>query len=213
VATADLWFDPICPWAWVVSRWLMEAARVRDVQIRPHVMSLAVLNESRSGRADAEAAADADKPIAGQDSEWAPVRVMTATQGSMGDQAVLDLYTTLGPLIHVERMPIGRDMFAFALGRAGLPHSLANAAREPFYDSFVRASHHAGADPLGDIAACPVLHVAGPDGTPVGFVGPLVTPYPRGEAAGRLWDAVALAGATEGFFSLRRLVTRSPDLT
>jgi hypothetical protein len=209
VAVADLWFDPVCPWAWVVSRWLTEVTHVRDVQIRPHVMSLAVLNEGRSKLAGGEA----PSVSTGRDSQWAPVRVITATQSSMGDQAVLALYTELGPLIHVERMPIGRDMFAFALGRAGLPHSLANAAGEAFYDSLVRASHHAGADPLGDIAACPVIQVAGPEGTPVGFVGPLVTPYPRGEAAGLLWDSVAIAAATDGFFSFRRVITRSPDLT
>jgi hypothetical protein len=208
VAAADLWFDPICPWAWVVSRWLTEVTRVRDVQIRPHVMSLAVLNEPRSNLAEGEDASAA----AGQDSDWAPVRVIAATQRAMGDQAVLDLYTELGPLIHVERMPIGRDMFAFALGRAGLPHSLANAAGVPFYDPLVRASHRSAVEPLGDIAACPVIQVAGPGGAPTGFVGPLVTPYPRGEAAGRLWDAVALAGATDGFFSLRRPITRSPDV-
>jgi hypothetical protein len=209
MAAADLWFDPICPWAWVVSRWLTEATRVRDVQIRPHVMSLAVLNESPSRLTSG----DATSAAAGQDSEWAPVRVMAATQSLVGDQAVLDLYSELGPLIHHERMPIGRDIFAFALGRAGLPHSLANAAGDPFYDSLVRASHRIGAGPLGEIAACPIICVAGPDGTPTGFVGPLVTPYPRGESAGRLWDAVALAAATDGFFSLRRLITRGPDLT
>jgi hypothetical protein len=213
VAEADLWFDPICPWAWVVSRWLTEVTRVRDVRIRPHVMSLAVLNEPRSDEGEGEAARDGAPPAAGPDSEWAPVRVIVATQSSMGEQAVLDLYTQLGPLIHIDHMPIGRDMFAFALGRARLPHSLANAAGEPFYDSFVRASHRTGVEPLGEIAACPIIRVAGPDGTPIGFVGPLVTPYPRGEAAGRLWDAVALAAATEGFFSLRRMITRSPDLT
>jgi hypothetical protein len=110
-------------------------------------------------------------------------------------------------------MPVGRDLFALALGRAGLPHSLANAAADPHYDAHIRASHHAGADPLGDIAACPVINLPGPDGAPVGFVGPLVTPFPTGDAAGRLWDAVAQAAATEGFFSLRRVITRQPDLT
>jgi hypothetical protein len=213
VPVADLWFDPICPWAWVVSRWLTEVTRVRDVQIRPHVMSLAVLNEPTSTVADGEAAGNDASAAAGQDSDWAPVRVVTATQSAIGDHAVLALYAELGPLIHVERTPIGRDLFAFALGRAGLPHSLANAAGAPFYDPLVRASHRAGVEPLGDIAACPIIQVAGPGGAPTGFVGPLVTPYPRGEAAGRLWDAVALAGATDGFFSLRRPITRGPDVS
>jgi hypothetical protein len=213
VAAADLWFDPICPWAWVVSRWLTEAARVRDVEIRPHVMSLAVLNEVPPTLVDGETDGKDASAAAGQDSQWAPVRVITATQLSLGDQAVLSLYTELGPLIHVDRMPICRDLFAYALGRAGLPHSLANAAGEPFYDPLVRASHRTGSEPLGEIAACPIIHVAGAEGTPTAFVGPLVAPYPRGEAAGRLWDAVALAGATDGFFSLRRPITRSPDPT
>jgi hypothetical protein len=204
VATADLWFDPICPWAWVVSRWLIEVERVRDVQMRPHVMSLAVLNEDPPNAVEAEPAPPPDA--------CAPVRVVAATQLSLGNQAMRDLYTALGPLIHVERMAIGRDMFALALGRAGLPHTLANAARDPHYDAAVRASHHAGLDPLGDVAACPVLHVTGPDGQPIAFVGPLVTPYPRGEPAGRLWDAVALAAATDGFFGLRTRLTREPAL-
>ncbi len=167
-----------------------------------HVMSLSALNEDRLTVPDDERAALRDA--------WQPVRVVTATGLSLGGMAVRSLYSALGPLVHTDRMAIGRDMFALALGRAGLPHSLANAALDPSYDAAVRASHHAGVDPLGDVAACPVLHVAGPYGESVGFIGPLVTPYPRSEAAGRLWDAVALAAATDGFFGLRRLVARSP---
>jgi hypothetical protein len=173
--------------------------------MQPHVMSLSALNEDRPDVTDDERAMLRDA--------WLPARVMTVTELSLGSQAVRDLYTALGPLIHVERMAIGRDMFALALGRAGLPHTLANAAWDPSYDAAVWASHHAGVDPLGDVAACPVLRVAGPDGESIAFVGPLVTPYPRGEAAGRLWDAVALAATTDGFFGLRRLVNRSPAVT
>jgi mycothiol-dependent nitroreductase-like protein len=202
VATADLWFDPVCPWAWLVSRWLTEVERVRDVQMRLHVMSLSVLNEDRPDLTDAE--------HAGLHDAWALVRLVMATSLSLGGQAVRDLYTALGQLIHVDHMTMSRDTLALALGRAGLPHSLANAAQDPHYDAAVRASHHAGVDPLGDVAACPVLHVAGPGGEPIAFMGPLVTPYPRGEAAGRLWDAVALAAATDGFFGLRRLLTQEP---
>lgn len=204
MTTAQLWFDPVCPWAWLVSRWLTEVERVRDVQMRLHVMSLSVLNQDRPNLTDADRAK--------LRIEWGPVRVVKATELSFGMRAVRQLYTALGPLIHVRRMPIGREMFAFALGRAGLPHSLANAACDPFYDAAVRSSHHAGVDPLGDVAGCPVLHVPGPDGQPTAFMGPLVTPYPRGEAAGRLWDAVALAAATDGFFGLRRLPPSSLSL-
>jgi SAM-dependent methyltransferase len=183
MASADLWLDPICPWAWSVWRWLTEVERVRPVRLRLRVMSLAVLNDVSPDPGDT----------------WHPVRVVMATGLSLGDQAVRALYEALAPLIHAERRPIDRDLFASALGRAGLPHSLANAAISPFYDEAIRVSHHTGIDAVGEIAACPVLHLAGPDGEPIAFVGPLVTPYPRGEAAGRLWDAVAMAAATEGF--------------
>jgi hypothetical protein len=202
VATADFWFDPICPWAWTFSRWLAEVEAVRDVHARPHVMSLSVLNENRVDMTD-------DERVMLRDA-WQPVRVVAAAGLSLGDQALRDLYSALGPLIHVERMAIGRDMFALALGRAGLPHTLANAALDPSYDVAVRASHHVGVDPLGDVAACPILHTAGTGAESVAFMGPLVSPFPTGEAAGRLWDAVALAAATDGFFGLRRLVTGSP---
>lgn len=198
MATADLWFDPACPWAWSTARWLAEVEQVRDVDVRPHVMSLALLNETRPSVTDEERTKLLDS--------WGPVRVVMATALTLGPAAVRALYAAIGPLIHADRLPIGRDMYALALHRAGLPHSLANAAGHPFYDADIAASHHAGVDALGDVAACPVVHVAGPDGEPVAFMGPLVTPYPRGEAAGRLWDAVALAAATDGFFALRRLL-------
>src|SRR5262249_55721386 len=161
--SADLWLDPTCPWAWSVWRWLTEVERVRDVRLRPHVMSLSVLNGQSTGDG------------------WQPVRVTMATALSLGDDGVRALYQALAPLIHVDPPPVDRDLSARARGRAGLPPSLANATLSPFYDDAIRASHHAGVDTVGEIAACPVLHLAGPDGDPIAFVGPLVTPYPRGE--------------------------------
>jgi Mycothiol-dependent nitroreductase Rv2466c len=203
VATADMWFDPQCPWAWLTSRWLLEVEQVRDVRMRLHIMSLSVLNEDRPGMTE--------KELVAIDAGFGPVRVAMATLLSMGQDATRRLYATLGPLIQVDRHPINRDLYALALGRAGLPHSLANAAIDPYYDAEIRRDHHVGLDPLGDTAACPVIHVPGLRGEPVAFVGPLVTPFPRGEAAGRLWDAVAAAAATDEFFALRRLINRNPD--
>ena len=159
MTAAELWLDPVCPWAWSVWRWLAEVEHVRDVRMRPHVMSLAVLNENRTDLTEVERSLYTDA--------WAPVRVVMVTALSLGEGAVRELYVALAPLIHVERMPAGRDMFALALGRAGLPHSLANAAGDSSYDEAIRASHHAGADALGEIAACPVLQLPGPDGEPV----------------------------------------------
>jgi hypothetical protein len=202
VPVADMWFDPICPWAWLTSRWLLEAEGVRDVQVQFKIMSLAVLNEGRTDMSDRERAM--------YEEAWGPVRVATATALSCGPDAVRAFYTEIGSLIHHEDHPINRDLYAKALHRAGLPHTLANAALTDTYDETIRASHHAGVDPLGPVAACPIVHVPGARGEAVPFVGPVVTPYPLGEAAGRLWDAVANAATIEGFIRLQRHLERGP---
>lgn len=196
------WFDPLCPWTWLTSRWMLEVEKVRDVRVRFRVMSLAVLNEA-SLPSDPKTFAE----------YWGPVRMMVATDVSYGPDAVRHLYSALGDLIHRERLSINRDLYARALTRAGLPHTLANAATHPFYDDLVRASHAEGLALSGEDVGCPLLHLPGPDGQPVAFFGPVVTPYPRGDAAGRLWDAVSTAAATEGFFELKRSRTRPPDVT
>jgi hypothetical protein len=198
----DLWFDPICPWAWITSRWLLEVERVRDVRVNLRVMSLSVLN--------------ADNPDVSASSlrrGWGPVRVMTATSLAYGQDAVRALYGSMGALFHQERVRVGRDLYAHALDRARLPHTLANAALTTAYDDTVRASHATGVADLGDATATPVIHLPGPDGRTAVFVGPVLTPVPRGEAAGDLWDGVVRVARADAFFEIRRARTRRPDFT
>jgi hypothetical protein len=196
VVAAAFWFDPACPWTWLTARWLLEAERVRDVRIRFQVMSLALLNGI--GPADTDGA-----PL------WGPVRIAMAAHLSFGDEGVRRVYPALATLIHEEGAGVDRELYAAALHRGGLPHSLAYAADSPYYDADIEASHRRGLDPVGT-GGCPVLHLPGPDGELVAFFGPVVTPSPRGEAAGRLWDSVVLAAGTDGFFELKRQRTRSP---
>ncbi len=199
MVSADMWFDPICPWTWLTSRWLLEVGQVRDVQVRFHVMSLELLDGSD------------DAPIdPAREKYWGPVRVAMATELSLGPDALRALYAGLGQLIHQEKESIGRDLYAFALSRAGLPHSLANAAISPYYDDEIRTSHAIGMQPVGGEIGCPIIHYSGVGGETSAFFGPVVSPSPRGEAAGRLWDGIAIAAATEGFFELKRIRTRSP---
>lgn len=202
--TADMWFDPICPWAWITSRWLLEVERVRDVRVRFHVMSLSVLNEGREGlpRRYRELL----------DVGWGPVRVAVAAERKYGNAVLRDLYTALGTRIHHDRTPLGRDLYAAALADAGLAEELADAADTADHDKALKDSHHAGMDPVGDEVGTPVIHVPGPDGRPIAFFGPVVTPAPRGEAAGRLWDGVLLVAGTDGFFELKRTRTRDPEV-
>ncbi|WP_019869159.1 mycothiol-dependent nitroreductase Rv2466c family protein [Salinispora oceanensis] len=191
----DMWFDPICPWAWITSRWLLEVERVRDVEIRFHVMSLSVLNEGRDLPAEYQGL---------MKSGWGPVRVCVAAEQRYGTGALRDLYTALGNRIHLQSEQLTGELFTAALTDAGLDPELAGAADSTEFDGALRASHEAGMRPVGTDVGTPVIHAPGPDGNPVAFFGPVVTPAPRGEAAGRLWDGVLLVAGTPGFFELKR---------
>ncbi len=190
-----MWFDPICPWAWITSRWLLEVERVRAVDIRFHVMSLSVLNEGRDLPEEYQAL---------MKTGWGPVRVCIAAEQRYGTGALRNLYTALGTRIHLRSEQLTRELFTAALADAGLDPELADAADAPEFDGALRTSHEAGMRPVGTDVGTPVIHAPGPDGTPVAFFGPVVTPAPRGEAAGRLWDGVLLVAGTPGFFEIKR---------
>jgi hypothetical protein len=194
--TVDMWFDPICPWAWMTSRWLLEVERVRPLDVRFNVMSLSVLNAGRDLN---------EKYLALMTKGWGPVRVCIAAAQAAGPHVLRDLYTALGTRIHLGRYELDQQLYKEALVEVGLDPSLADAAETDVYDEALRASHNAGMKPVGTDVGTPVIHAPGPvDGETVAFFGPVVTPAPKGEAAGRLWDGVVLVAGTPGFYELKR---------
>lgn len=195
-AAADFWFDPLCPWAWIASRWMLEVQRVRPVDVRWHVMSLSYLNEGRDLSEDYRRTMDAG---------WGPVRVCIAAEQKHGNEALLPLYNALGERRHHQKLEFTCEVIVAALEEAGLPAELADAADSTEYDEALKASHHQGMDQVGYEVGTPVISVNG-----VAFFGPVVSPIPRGDAAAKLWDGVLLVAGTDGFYELKRTRTREP---
>ncbi|MFC4786905.1 mycothiol-dependent nitroreductase Rv2466c family protein [Nocardioides sp. MAHUQ-72] len=190
MTNADFWFDPRCPFAWITSRWILEVEKVRDIDVTWHVMSLAYLNQDKDiPDSYREMLADA----------WGPVRVCMAAEQLHGKDALLPLYTALGTRLHNEQQAQSRDLVVAALEEAGLPVSLADAMDDPSYDEDIKKSHHLGMDQVGEEVGTPTIAFEG-----TAFFGPVMTSIPKGEDAGRIWDAAVELARHPYFFELKR---------
>ncbi|MEV7578964.1 DsbA family protein [Streptomyces erythrochromogenes] len=195
--SVDFWFDPVCPYTWITSRWLVEVTKVRPVTVHWRVMSLSVLNEHRDDNPEGE----------WEDYMWAPVRVCAAVEERFGRRALGDLLTAMGTRFHLQG---DWGNLTGALADAGLPEEIAEAAGSTQYDAAVRSSHAQAVAVAGGSIGTPVVSVVLPGGERVGFFGPVLSPAPTGEAAGRLWDGLLLMAGVPGFYEVKRTRTGEP---
>lgn len=198
---ADFWFDPICPWAWMTSRWIGEVSKVRNIAVRWHVMSLAVLNEDKDVSEDYRR---------GLQEGFGPVRVVIAAQQRHGEEVVGPLYTAIGTRIHPQgRRDEGlRTLVVEALAEVGLPADLIDVFENTpgdEIDQALRASHAEGIDQVGQDVGTPIVAFNG-----TAFFGPVITPAPKGEEAGKLWDGAVLLASYPGFYEIKRTRTQGP---
>jgi 2-hydroxychromene-2-carboxylate isomerase len=200
VEAVQFWFDPVCPWAWITSRWMLEVEKVRPVRTDWRVMSLAYLNLTQH-EGEGLSADYAER----MSKAWGPIRVCAAAAQQRGPDVLLPLYTAMGTRFHVEGRREDPAVLTEALAEVGLPESLAAAADSSEFDQVIKASHHEAFDDVGLDVGTPVMRIRGN-----ALFGPVVTPAPKGEAAGRLFDGLSLVAETDGFFELKRTRDRKP---
>jgi hypothetical protein len=210
MADVDFFWDPICPWAWITSRWVVEVQGLRDYSVEWRFISLAVLNE--------HLVADWYTPeyrrghLAGLEC----LRVADQLRLDEGNEAVARFYTELGTGIHNEqrrdavRAGTG-DFIADMLERAGFDRSLADHHLDESHDAHIRADTALALERTGKDVGTPILTFRPGRADENSFFGPVIAQIPRGDQALRLWDAVEVIATTSGMAELKRSLRSRPS--
>ena len=194
--SAEFWFDPVCPWAWMTSRWILEVEKVRDISVQWNLFSLAHLNR------DKELPEEYKSRLI---RSWQSTRVIAAAQKEKGSSITLPLYTAISSRIHLKKMDVGVVLFEEALTEVGLNPVLAQAMSDESLNAAIIESHERGIALVGNDVGTPIISVGG-----AAFFGPVISPAPKGEEAGKLWDGVVGVASYPGFFEIKRSRTVGP---
>lgn len=197
----EFWVDPACPWCWLTSRWVVDVAPHRELQVTWRSISLKLKNG------------------VGPDSPWyEPVaathrllRVMEHVRAEEGDAPIGAFYTACGEHIH-HRGERSLDIAAL-LAEAGLSVRHASAADDETWDPVIEASMNDGLSLTGNDVGTPIIAFTTDDGARVGFFGPVISRRYALDDALRLWDGLSAMATVDGFWELKRTRTEDPDFT
>jgi hypothetical protein len=186
--SCQLYVDPVCPFAWIASRWLRETAELRPVRVELRLMSLAVLNDGRE-------LSDWYRDF--NDRSWSPVRVAAAADAAGRFE---DFYEAFGRRVHLDRREDWDTVVEEVLVELDLPAGLATEAPEdPATDKTLRETHARLNGMVGLETGTPTLVLNG-----VATFGPVLRAVPRGEDALALWDAMNALSTVPAFTEIRR---------
>ena len=197
--SVDFYWDPICPWCWITSRWMVDVGRQKQIHVNWKLFSLKKINKDR------------DIPehfkILHQIGLRA-LRVAAAVSKDYGNDGIATLYTVMGTRYHHDSEDIDEpDILAEILKSCGFPAQLAAAVYEEAWDKIIAEDMDQAVAKVGTDVGVPLIVLDGGKGP--GFFGPVFSPAPTGKPAVALWDAIIVAGRTPGFFELKR--TRETD--
>ena len=216
-ARADLefFFDPICPFAWVTSRWVTEVAETRGLDVQWRFICLAIVNEAT----DYSTFPPAYPALHGLGRRM--LRVAAAAREIGGNEAVAAFYSAAGQRMHVEATsfavfggePIPDTLIAEVVAAAGLDPSLADAADDERHDVLLREETELAFSRTGRDVGTPILTFDPATDTEASLFGPVISKAPKGAAAIELWDAVVTLARTPGFAELKRSLRDPLDFT
>ena len=211
MADLDFFFDPVCPWAWITSRWVTEVQGLRDYDVQWRFISLKFLNEEKmdyskmpEGYADIHAAGTKG------------LRVAARARAERGNDAVAAVYTALGTSIHNrdERREFVADPRGHVAGlliAAGLPGEWADDVDNTDHDSLIRTETELGLERAGKDVGTPILTFRPGRADEGSFFGPVISQIPRGDEAKKLWDAVETIATSSGLAELKRSLRARPS--
>lgn len=213
--TVHFHFDPVCPFAWLTSRWVRNVADQRPMDVDWRFVSLRLLNEHVDY--DAHFPPEYEK---GHTAGLRMLRVCAAARERHGREVIGDLYTALGGSVFDVDPPADQaayrdgmghpDTVAPLLAELGLDADLVDALDDPAFDQVVRAETDEALARTGKDVGTPIVAYDPPDGP--AFFGPVISRVPEGEEALRLWDAVLELTSFPGFAELKRSLRERPAL-
>ena len=211
MADLDFFFDPVCPWAWITSRWVTEVQQLRDYEVSWKFISLKMINQDSM---------DYSKMPAGYKEVHAAgtygLRVAAKARSVAGNEAVAKVYTALGTSLHNKQE---RELFvadieghiAKLLVEAGLPAEWADAVNDETFDRLISDETQIALERAGKDVGTPII-TFNPGGVREGsFFGPVISTIPRGDEAVRLWDAIEVIATASGMAELKRSLRARPN--